>query len=135
MLDGNSPILIYGAGRGELLCRSHGKTVCQTVLRGATANFQSVGRGGSAGKQVPPQPGTIPALGLRAGRWLLLFYRRPALERRNVMSFSSWLRNGKRSGPTTRRRTRYQEVINTVLHADKINPGIRGVTSRELGRI
>src|SRR5262249_46045774 len=33
------------------------------------------------------------------------FYRRPALERRNVMVFSSWLRNGKRAGPAVPRRT------------------------------
>jgi hypothetical protein len=51
------------------------------------------GRGGSAAKQVPPQPGTIPALGLRAGAMALSLYRRPPLERKNIMWFSSWLRN------------------------------------------
>jgi predicted outer membrane repeat protein len=41
------------------------------------------------------------------------FYRRPVLERRNIMSFSSWLRNWKRSAPTAGRRTQtscYQRV-------------------------
>src|SRR5262245_30869670 len=32
-------------------------------------------------------------------------YRRPALERRNIMLFNSWLRNRKRSAPAARRRT------------------------------
>src|SRR5262245_9561123 len=32
-------------------------------------------------------------------------YRRPVLERRKIMWFSSWLRNGKRSAPAARRRT------------------------------
>jgi uncharacterized protein (TIGR03118 family) len=63
------------------------------------------GRGGSAAKQVPPQPGTIPALGLRAGAMVFSFYRRPALERRKIMLFSSWLRNWKSSAPAPRRRT------------------------------
>jgi uncharacterized protein (TIGR03118 family) len=54
--------------------------------------------------QVPPQPGPIPALGLRAGAVAFLLYRRPALERRSIMLFSCWLRNGKRSAPAARRR-------------------------------
>src|SRR6516164_6720467 len=67
------------------------------------------GRGGSAAKQVPPQPGTIPALGLRAGAMALLLYRRPALERRRIMLFSSWLRNFRSAlapGRSQRRRPR-----------------------------
>jgi hypothetical protein len=63
------------------------------------------GRGGPAAKQAPPQPGTIPALGLRAGAMVISLYRRPVLERRNIMLFSSWLRNGKRPVPAARRRT------------------------------
>src|SRR5262249_36863246 len=36
---------------------------------------------------------------------VLSFYRRPVLERRNIMLFSSWLRNSKGSAPPARRRT------------------------------
>jgi uncharacterized protein (TIGR03118 family) len=65
---------------------------------------KSEGRGGSASKQVSPQPGTIPALGLRAETMAFSLYRRPALERRKIMVFSSWLRNWKRFAPAPRRR-------------------------------
>jgi uncharacterized protein (TIGR03118 family) len=68
--------------------------------------LQKSGRGGSAAKQFPPQPGTIPALGLRAGVMAVSLYRRPALERRSIMWFSSWLRNGRRSAPAALWRTR-----------------------------
>jgi hypothetical protein len=50
-------------------------------------------------KQAPHRPGTAPALGLRAGSDVFSFYRRPALERRNIMLFSSWLQNWRRSLP------------------------------------
>jgi uncharacterized protein (TIGR03118 family) len=63
------------------------------------------GRRGSTGKQVSPRPGTAPAIGLRAGAMDVSLYRRPAPERRNIMSFSSWLRNSKRSAPASRRHT------------------------------
>jgi hypothetical protein len=49
-----------------------------------------VGPGRSAAKQVPPQPGTIPALGLRARATAFSLSRRPALERRNTLLLSSW---------------------------------------------
>jgi uncharacterized protein (TIGR03118 family) len=66
---------------------------------------KSDGRGGSAGKQVSPRPGTAPASGLRAEAMAFSMYRRPALERRSIMLISSWLRNVKRSAPAARRRT------------------------------
>jgi uncharacterized protein (TIGR03118 family) len=65
---------------------------------------KSVGRGGSAAKQVPPQPGTALAHGLRAEAMTFSLYRRPALERRKIMLFSSWLRNRNRYAPAPRRR-------------------------------
>jgi uncharacterized protein (TIGR03118 family) len=38
-------------------------------------------------------------------------YRRPALERRSIMLFSSWLRTWKRSAPTARRAARKRRVV------------------------
>jgi uncharacterized protein (TIGR03118 family) len=73
--------------------------------RGHVSWDESKGRGGSAAKQAPPQPGTIPALGLLAGAMVISLYRRPVLERRKIMFFTSWLRNGKRPAPAPRRRT------------------------------
>jgi uncharacterized protein (TIGR03118 family) len=72
---------------------------------------KSRGQGGSAAKQVPPQPGAIPALGLRAGAMAFSLYRRPALERRKIVVFSSWLRNWKRSAPAARRVARKQRFL------------------------
>src|SRR5690348_15530126 len=66
---------------------------------------KSEGRGGSAAKQVPPQPSPAPTLGLRAQAMAFSLYRRPALERRRIMVFSSCLRNGERSALAARRRT------------------------------
>jgi hypothetical protein len=77
---------------------------------------QTSGRGGLAAKQIPPRPrvwdgfeirptGPAPALGLRADAMAFSLYRGPPPERTRIMWLSSWLRNGKRSAPTTRRRT------------------------------
>jgi hypothetical protein len=74
-------------------------------VSGCLCADHSQGRGGSTAKQIPPQPGTIPALGLRAGTMAVLLYRRPALERGNIVLFSSWLRYAKRSALTAGRRT------------------------------
>src|SRR5262245_19773943 len=49
---------------------------------------KKMGRGGSAGKQVPPKPGTIAVLGLRAALASLL-YRRPVLKWRCVMRITN----------------------------------------------
>jgi hypothetical protein len=51
----------------------------------------------------PRRPGTAPALGLRAGNDVQPLYRRPVLERRNIMSFLSWLRNRSRPASVARR--------------------------------
>jgi hypothetical protein len=56
-------------------------------------------------KQAPHRPGIAPALGLRAGRDDLSSYRRLALERRDFMLFTSWLRHWNRSAPAAGRRT------------------------------
>jgi uncharacterized protein (TIGR03118 family) len=74
-------------------------------VKGRLCAEKSEGRGGSAAKQVPPQPGTTPALGLRAGAMIFSLYRRPALERRSIMSLSSWLQNGKSPAAAPHRRT------------------------------
>jgi Calx-beta domain len=52
---------------------------------------------------VPPQPDTIPALGLRARLMFFHCIADQLSKRRNIMSFSSWLRNWKRSAPLARR--------------------------------
>src|SRR6516225_4506759 len=50
----------------------------------------------------PASPGRLVCA---PGAMAVSLYRRPALERRSIMWFSSWLRNGRRSAPAARRRT------------------------------
>src|SRR5262249_39738133 len=63
------------------------------------------GRGDPAGQQVSRWQGMTPSLGLRGGTTGLALCRRPDLERRSIMLFSTWLRNRNDSRPAAPRRT------------------------------
>ena len=85
----------------QALARTGRSEVCERPPWGERKR----GPGRCAGKQVPPQPETIPAIGLCAGAMACSLYRRPAFERRNEMLFSCWLQNWKRSRAPRRWRT------------------------------
>src|SRR5262249_17518253 len=67
--------------------------------------------------------GPAPALGLRAGTDGVSFYRRPVPERRNIMGFSSWLRNWT-SGRAPRGRTPHRPT------AQRFRPRLEALADR-----
>jgi hypothetical protein len=95
-------------------------------VKGRLGAEQSEGRGAPAAKQVPPRPGTVPALGLRAGKVAVAIVEQTTLVKEIAMWFralfdtllarSSRTRSRKRRlAPSFRRRSRSLRLLLEIL--------------------